>query len=456
LTAQAARLRAYADSHPDTPLDAVASALAVHRAVFDHRAVVVGGSREELLAGLERPLVRGVADAGGKTVFVFPGQGSQWVGMGVGLLDASPVFAAGFVEAAGAVEEWVDWSVEGVLRGEAGAPSLERIEVLQPVLFTVMVALAAVWRACGVEPDAVVGHSQGEIAAAAVSGALSVEDAARLVVVRSRLFAEELVGRGAVASVSLPPAEVQARLEGLGGVLSVAGVNGPGSVTVAGEVPALRELVASLEGEGVRAKVIGSTVASHCAQVEPLRERIVDLLSFVRPRAGSVPLYSTVTGEVLEGSELTAEYWYENCRRPVSFEPVVRRLLGEGHRAFVECSAHPVLVYGVEETALAAGVEVCATGTLRRGEDGPARVYASLGTAWTRGVPVDWTALYTGRGARGTELPTYAFQRRSYWLTAAPGRPDPVPATTADETEARFWQAVEAEDLEALAGTLDL
>ncbi|MER6633830.1 beta-ketoacyl synthase N-terminal-like domain-containing protein, partial [Streptomyces sp. NPDC000987] len=140
LTAQAARLRAYAESHPHTPLDAVASALAAHRAVFDHRAVVVGGSRGELVAGLERPSVRGVAGTGGKVVFVFPGQGSQWVGMGVGLLDASPVFAAGFAEAAAAVQAHVGWSVEAVLRGEVGAPSLERIEVLQPVLFVVMVA----------------------------------------------------------------------------------------------------------------------------------------------------------------------------------------------------------------------------------------------------------------------------------------------------------------------------
>ncbi|MFI1568015.1 SDR family NAD(P)-dependent oxidoreductase, partial [Streptomyces sp. NPDC020490] len=158
----------------------------------------------------------------------------------------------------------------------------------------------------------------------------------------------------------------------------------------------------------------------------------------------------------LEGSELTAEYWYDNCRQPVSFEPVVRRLLAEGYRAFVECSAHPVLVYGVEETAQDAGVEVCATGSLRRGEGGLARLYASLGTAWSRGVPVDWTTLYTGRGARRADLPTYAFQRASYWLSAAPAQPDPVPATAADETEARFWQAVEAEDLESLAGTLDL
>ncbi|MGE7388873.1 type I polyketide synthase, partial [Streptomyces sp. NPDC004126] len=210
LREQAARLRTHAAEQPDTPVAAVAAALAGHRSVFGHRAAVLGSSREELLAGLEAPLVSGVADAGGKTVFVFPGQGSQWVGMGVELLDSSPVFAARFAEVAAAVEAHVDWSVEEVLRGDGEA--LARIEVLQPVLFAVMVSLAELWRAAGVVPDAVVGHSQGEIAAAAVSGALSLEDAARVVVLRSQLFADELVGRGAVASVSLGADAVRGRL----------------------------------------------------------------------------------------------------------------------------------------------------------------------------------------------------------------------------------------------------
>ncbi|EFL20211.1 type I polyketide synthase, partial [Streptomyces sp. C] len=418
LREQAARLRTHAAEHPDTPVAAVAAALAGHRSVFGHRAAVLGSSREELLTGLEAPLVSGVADAGGKTVFVFPGQGSQWVGMGVELLDSSPVFAARFAEVAAAVEAHVDWSVEEVLRGDG--EGLTRIEVLQPVLFAVMVSLAELWRAAGVVPDAVVGHSQGEIAAAAVSGALSLEDAARVVVLRSQLFADELVGNGAVASVSLGADAVRERLAPYGDALSIAGINGPGTVTVAGEVAPLEELVAALEAEGVRAKIIPSTVASHCAQVDRLKDRILDLLGFVQPRTGSVPLYSTVTGEVLDGPELTAAYWYENCRQPVSFEPVVRALLADGFRAFVESSAHPVLTYGLVETAEAAGADILATGTLRRGEGGLARFTTSLATAWTRGVDVDWTAVLTGSGGAhaATELPTYPFQRTRHWLDA--------------------------------------
>ncbi|MFE1554934.1 type I polyketide synthase [Streptomyces sp. NPDC058734] len=461
LQAQARRLHDHLAADVDLSLSDVALSLATTRARLEHRAAVVLGSREEALAGLAAladgapagRTVTGTADTEGKTVFVFPGQGSQWAGMGVELLDSSPVFAARFAEVAAAVEAHVDWSVEEVLRGDGEA--LTRIEVLQPVLFAVMVSLAELWRAAGVVPDAVVGHSQGEIAAAAVSGALSLEDAARVVVLRSQLFADELVGNGAVASVSLGADAVRERIARYGDALSIAGINGPGTVTVAGEVAPLEELVAALEAEGVRAKIIPSTVASHCAQVDRLKDRVIELLSFVRPRAGSVPLYSTVTGEVLDGSELTAAYWYENCRQPVSFEPVVRTLLAAGHRVFVESSAHPVLVYGVMETADDAGTEALALGTLRREEGGLARFYTSLGTAWTRGVDVDWTAVLAGRGARTVELPTYAFQQQRYWLASGPAEAA-APQGPAEETEGAFWSAVEAGDLDTLAETVGL
>ncbi|GAA1938360.1 hypothetical protein GCM10009837_75800 [Streptomyces durmitorensis] len=418
LEAQAGRLADFVAERADVPVADVGLSLAVSRSAFQHRAVVVGGDREQLLKQLAEPVVRGTADIDGKTVFVFPGQGSQWVGMAVELLDSSPVFAARLAECAGAIEPHVGWRVLDVLREVEGAPSLERIEVVQPVLFAVMVSLAELWRACGVVPAAVVGSSQGEIAAACVSGALSLQDAARVVVLRSQLFADELVGRGAVASVALPLAEVEARLEPWGERLSIAGVNGPRAVAVAGEVAALEELVASLDAEGVRARVVPATVASHCAQVDRLRERILDLLGFVQPRAGAVPMYSTVTGEVLNGAELDAGYWFDNCRRPVAFEPVVRSLLADGFRAFVESSAHPVLTSGVVETAEEAGSEVMAVGSLRRGEGGLERFCTSLGEAWVRGVNVDWPAVFADRAARVVDLPTYAFQRRRYWLNA--------------------------------------
>ncbi|WP_144317144.1 acyltransferase domain-containing protein, partial [Streptomyces sp. sk226] len=209
--------------------------------------------------------------------------------------------------------------------------------VVQPVLWAVMVSLAAVWRACGVEPAAVVGHSQGEIAAAVVAGGLSLEDGARVVALRSGAITG-LAGLGGMVSVPLPVAEVEARLSGLGGV-SVAAVNGPASVVVSGEVAGLEELLAACEAEGVRARRIAVDYASHSAQVEGIRDEVLEALAPVAARTSSVPFYSSVTGGLLDTSGLDAGYWYENLRRMVRFEDAVRALLGDGHGVFVESSA---------------------------------------------------------------------------------------------------------------------
>ncbi|MFE6037785.1 type I polyketide synthase [Streptomyces sp. NPDC056452] len=461
LRTQATRLRAHLHARPELSPADVGHSLVATRSALDHRAVVLGGDATELAAGLEAlsrgessvRLVAGVARERGKTVFVFPGQGSQWTGMAVDLIDGAPVFAESLRACDAAVGAHVDWSVEDVLREREGAPSMDRIEVVQPVLFSVMVSLAALWRHHGVEPDAVVGHSQGEIAAACVAGALTLEDAARIVVLRSQLFADELMGHGAVASVGLSRKEMDGWLEPYGDRLAVAGVNSPRLVTVAGEPEALQDLVAALTAREIRARIVPATVASHCAQVDPLRERLADLLAFVQPRRGSIPLYSTVTGQVLDGPELTAGYWFENCRRPVNFEPVVRTLLEDGFDVFVESSAHPVLVLGVEETVEDAGAEALVTGTLRRGSGDPKRFLQSLSEAYVRGLPVGWGSVF-GTGRTAVELPTYPFQRRRYWVDPADGRA--ASGTGTRSVDEAFWDAVEREDLAGLASSLRL
>ncbi|WP_309145817.1 type I polyketide synthase [Streptomyces malaysiensis] len=464
LAGQAARLATFLEtSENSAPLDAVAAGLVSQRTVLSERAVVVAGSRAEALAGLHglargesRPdAVAGSAVAPGRTVLVFPGQGSQWQGMGRELLDSSPVFAQRVGECAAALEQWVDWSLVDVLRGDVPAEMLERIEVIQPALFSVMVGLAAVWESVGVVPDAVVGHSQGEIAAACVSGALSLEDAARIVVLRSQLFADELVGRGAVASVALSGQDAEELLAPYGGRLAIAGVNSPRSVTVAGAHEPLEELVAALTGRGIRARIVPSTVASHSPQVDRLRDRIAELLSFVRPGKGRVPLYSTVTGEVLHGPELTADYWFENCRRPVDFEPVVRKLLAGGHTVFVESSAHPVLAQPlnqiVDEEDDNVRLRTVVGSTLRRDEGGPRRLLTSMAELFVRGVPVDWTKFLMA-GAGHVDLPTYAFDRRHYWLQDAATADDS--GASDNDADADFWSAVEQTDADSLAGLL--
>ncbi|MFJ5310293.1 type I polyketide synthase [Streptomyces sp. NPDC088350] len=428
LHAQAQRLLSYLEERPGVPLPDLGWSLAAGRTALEQRAVVLAADRDAALSGLTAlagnapapEVVRGTGPATGHIAFVFPGQGSQWPGMAAELLASSPVFAARFAECDAAIRHLVDWSVTDVIRQTDEAPSLDRIEVLQPALFAVHVSLAAVWEAAGVAPAAVVGNSQGEIAAAYVAGALSLEEAARIVVLRSALFAEELVGKGAVASVAASADAVERRLTAWGERLVISGRNGPSAVTVAGEVAALKEFVADCRADGLRAQVVGSTVASHCAQVDPLRDRILAMFADITPRRGHIPFYSTVTGGVLDTGELGAEYWFSNARRPVNFEGAVRELLADGFGFFVESSAHPVLVTAMQQVFEDTEADAVAVGSLRRDEGGARRFMTSLAEAHAGGLPVDWSTLFAAwEPSRVDDLPTYAFQRRHYWLESA-------------------------------------
>ena len=337
---QARNLRAHLQEHPELAAEDLAYSLARTRPSFARRAVVTAEGREGLLAGLE-VLSRGEVAPGvvlgqarsGRTVFVFPGQGSQWEGMAVGLLDGAPVFAESIRGCGVALSRYVDWSLEDVLRGVGGAPSLERVEVVQPALFAVMVSLAALWRSFGVEPDVVVGHSQGEIAAAFVAGGLSLDDAARVVALRSQAVADQLAGRGGMVSVALTAADAEGLIGRFGERLSLAAVNGPASVVVSGELGALGELVAGCEREGVWAREIPVDYPSHSARVEDLRERLAEELGPIRPQSGRVPFFSTVTAEVIDTAGLDGGYWYRNLRHQVRFNDVISVLLADGTSA---------------------------------------------------------------------------------------------------------------------------
>ncbi|MFD7932358.1 type I polyketide synthase [Streptomyces sp. NPDC059742] len=460
LRGQAERLLNHLATRPDLRRVDVGHSLATTRTAHDRRAVLIGREPEEHLAGLAALAAGGTAPLlvqgsviGGKTAFVFPGQGSQWVGMAVALLDASPVFAARVDECAKALEPFTDWSLVDVLRGADGAPSLDRVDVVQPALFAVMVSLAEVWRAAGVRPGAVIGHSQGEIAAACVAGILSLEDAARVVALRSQAIGRVLAGLGGMVSVPLPAKDVRERIAPWGEErISVAAVNGPSSVVVSGEVQALEELLASCEADGVRAKRIAVDYASHSAQVELLREELDILLAPVVPRAAEVPFLSTVTGEWVSGTELDAGYWFRNLRQTVELEQATRTLLEQGFGVFIESSPHPVLTVGMQETVEDAGREAAILGSLRRNEGGLERFWLSLGEAYVRGVAVDWDAVFAGTGAQRVDLPTYAFQSQRFWPEAAPVEAGEL--TGESVIDARFWDAVEREDLAALTAEL--
>jgi acyl transferase domain-containing protein/NADPH:quinone reductase-like Zn-dependent oxidoreductase/acyl carrier protein len=418
LAAQAARLATFSAARPELDPADLAWSLATTRSRFEHRSVIIGNTASDLAAGAPAAgIVTGVAGGTGKLVFVFPGQGTQWAGMGRELAASSPVFAARLAECGRALAPHVGWSLEEVI---TRADGLDTADVAQPVLWAVMVSLAALWQAAGVHPDAVVGHSQGEIAAACVAGILSLEDAAKVVAIRGRALSG-LRARAGMLSVVMPVAGVRELLGRWGDKLSVAAVNGPAITVVSGDLEALAELETVLSRRRVlRWRIPQVDFVAHSSRVEELAAPLTESLAGIRPRAGRVPLYSTVECRWMEGTELDAAYWYANVRRTVQFGEAVRALAQLGHRTFIEVSPHPVLTTAVAETIEEtpnAGVPVI-TGTLERESSGARQILTALAQVHVRGVKVDWPAVLGG--GRRVELPTYAFQRQRYW---------PAPAT---------------------------
>ncbi|MEU7750169.1 type I polyketide synthase [Micromonospora sp. NPDC049171] len=416
LRGHAERLHAFLADSDAAPVD-VGWSLATTRAALDQRAVVLGADRPALLAGLTAlaegtpdPAVvqGGVVDGG--VVFVFGGHGSQWTGMAESLM-RHPVFAERARECATAFAPYLDFPLLDVLLGSPGARSLDDLEVAQPALFTVMVSLAALWRSYGVHPAGVIGHSQGELAAAHVAGGLPLADAARVIALRSQLIVAEL--KGAMASVVLPVERVRERMARWGARLTVAGMNGPKATTVAGDLAAVQEFVAACVADDLRARVVSATAATHCAEVDSIREPLLERLGRLSPVSSEVAFYSTVTPGPRDTAELDAEYWFDNCRQPVDFAGGVDALLADGFRIFVECSPHPVLTMALQGIVDEAGVEAAVLGSLRRDEGD--RFPTSLAEAYVRGVDLDWTAVYGG-ARRRVDLPTYTFQRRRFWL----------------------------------------
>ncbi|MCI4065630.1 type I polyketide synthase [Micromonospora sp. R77] len=440
------------------PVD-VGHSLVTTRSAFEHRAVVVGADADELRAGLRAladgepagNLVEGVARPASRPVFVFPGQGSQWAGMAADLIDSAPVFAASIARFETALAEFVDWSLTDVLRQAPGAPDLAGDDVVQPATLAVTVSLAELWRSYGVEPAAVVGHSQGEMAAACFAGALSLRDAARVVCLRGREVTA-LAGRGGLVSVEVSPERIEELLAPYAGRVVVGAVNSPRAVVASGDRDALEALIADCRDRGVRTKWVPINYASHSAHVDELREPLARVLGGIDPTPPRVPFFSTVTADWVDEAPLDAGYWFENLRRPVRFAESVRALAGQGFGPLIEVSAHPVLTGAIEETLADTAHEVAAVGSLRRGDGGLARFLRSLGEAYVAGAPVDFTRAYDGVGARRVPLPTYAFDRRRFW----PEFDDPAPEVAADPQEVEFWQAVQRQDSDAVADRIGL
>ncbi len=383
-----------------------------------------------------------------RVAFVFSGQGSQWVGMGRELRSSCPHFDAVITEADRTLSSMVDWSLDSVLDGDH---PMDSIDVIQPVLAVVQIALARQLMAWGVAPNAVLGHSMGEVPAAHVAGALSLKDALTVLVVRSRLLAE-IAGQGAMALVDEDAPRVEARIERLGGAVSVAALNGPRSTVVSGDPPAVGRLLAELEAEGTFCRRVRVDVASHSAQTDPLLPRLAAELAGIEPMTSTTPFHSTVLGELVEGDRLGPGYWTSNLRNPVRLLHTVTGLVEDGVDVFVEIAPHPVLLTSLADIAADSGERPTLVSVARREEPETLRFLEGLSRLHVAGCPVEWTHV-APEGGRPVSLPSYPWARESHWIESwedwsgdgqSAGRLTPArPGIVEDVSYVVEWRSIE-------------
>jgi phthiocerol/phenolphthiocerol synthesis type-I polyketide synthase C len=416
---------AYGDAlgNPGVALRDVCYTANVRRSHLEERAAVVGETLAEMRAGL---VAVGQAERRGrvarerpKVAFVFPGQGGHYAGMARGLLAGEAVFRRAVEACDAACRQHGAWRVlEWLERGEEEAAGNARV---QPVLFAVQVGLAAVWEAWGIQPDAVVGHSMGEVAAAHVAGMLSLPAAAEVICRRSALLAQ-VGGQGGMLVVELSAEETTQVLAGWKS-LAVAARNGPRTTVVTGEAAEIEALAAALTTQGVFCRRVAVDVAAHSAQVAGLEPVLATALAGVQGSAETRAFYSTVTGGRWAGPACDGGYWGRNLRRPVVFWEALQAMVADGHRMFVEMSPQPVLGPAMAEGLRELGVEGMVRASLRRGEDDRRVLLETLGACYEVGLPVNWAALYPS-GGRLVDLPTYPWQRQRFWIASPePTRP---------------------------------
>ncbi len=374
------------------------------------------------LQGEKRPyLVAGEANRASlvespNIVFVFPGQGSQWVGMGRELLQQEPVFRGSIERCDQAIQKFTGWSLIEKLTSDQAAEGLaSEIDVIQPALFAMQVSLAELWMSWGIRPRAVVGHSLGEVAAAAIAGALSLEEAAHIICLRSQLM-RRVSGQGAMAVVGISLEEAETLLKPVEHLVSVGVSNGPRSTVISGDPAEIDQIVGNLDRQGVFARRVKVDVASHSVQMEPLRPELVSGLTGLQPQTGSIPVYSTVLSRLVDGSELNEEYWGSNLRKPVRFWPVVQQLVDQGQDVFIEISPHPVLVTAIREGLKEIGRPGLALPSGRKQESERAVMLETIAALYTAGYPITGLLPEKHDRRRQVELPTYPWDHQRYWI----------------------------------------
>jgi acyl transferase domain-containing protein/acyl carrier protein len=427
--ALASLVRAYRSMLEDAqtaPLSDIAFTAALRRSHHEYRLAAVSDSRSgmgDLLAAFLRgERVSGVctgeaeAERARKVVFVCPGQGSQWAGMGRKLMSQEPVFRQALCECEQAMRPFVDWSLDEQLKLDPKDPGyrLDEIDVIQPILVSIEIALAALWRSWGVKPDAIVGHSMGEVAAAFIAGALRLEDAMNIICARSRLL-RTVRGNGAMALVALPMKEAERAVAKYKDRVSTAVSNSPRSTVISGDPESIGSILEELQARNVFCRLVKVDVASHSPQMDGLADELFQSLGALETLQEQTPIYSTVTGDQINGTELDAGYWKRNLRSPVLFSKAIEQLAENGHTVFIELSPHPILLPSIEETLHDMGSEGYAIPSCERAKDERTTMLSSFGRLYTIGFPLEWSRLFPC-GGKVAALPSYPWQSRRFWM----------------------------------------
>jgi acyl transferase domain-containing protein/acyl carrier protein len=424
LRAAAGRMREFVAACPaDVSLEEIAANAALRRTHHEHRLAVVAHSRNELAEQLAT-FAQGQALAGGvsgralagqrpRLGFVCAGQGPQWWAMGRQLLQQEPIFRATIERCDAAVRRLGSWSLLNELAADEAHSRMHETAISQPAIFALQVGLAELWRTWGVRPEALVGHSVGEVAAAYLAGVFELEDAVRVIYHRGRCM-ERASARGRMLALGIAVEEARELLAGHGEHVSLAAINSPTSVTLSGEPAALEEIARIVEGRGAFCRFLQVQYAFHSAQMDPVRDELLAALEGLRPGRAALPLFSTVTGQRVQGPEMGPEYWWHNVRRTVRFADGVAHLIETGCDAVLELSPHPVLAAAVAECYQQHHKKVSVLPSLRRKEEERFTLLRSLGTLHVLGYPIDWHGLLPGPH-RFVRLPGYPWQHERFW-----------------------------------------
>ncbi|MBA3773942.1 MAG: SDR family NAD(P)-dependent oxidoreductase [Ramlibacter sp.] len=423
LNAYAARYIEQLESEALRPHDLSFSA-ARYKSSYDHRLAVVGSSAGELIGGLRSFLAGTSVEsvkaaqklpemAAARKVFVFSGQGPQWWAMGRELFQAEPVFRDMIERCDEELSKHADWSLLDEFRKPEAESRIGETRVAQPAVFAVQVSLAALWRSWGIEPDAVIGHSIGEVAASYTCGALSFEDAVKVIFHRSRIQ-QQAAGKGAMLAIGMPQAEAQALVSGYPGKVFIGAVNGLQSVALSGDPEPLNEIAAKLSEQQIFAQLLHVNVAFHSHHMDPLEAQVRSSLGGIQSRPPRIPMYSTVTGKRIGAQELTADYWWRNIREPVLFAPTVATQLEDGHQVFIELGPHPIHTSSISELMSRSKTKGLVVSSLIRRKPERDAMLRSAAELFVAGIPVDLAATVDA-SAKRMSLPMYPWQRERHW-----------------------------------------